>query len=39
MKTHGKKVEGLKRTQIKISNIRDQLNENFSSYVLSENIK
>ena len=43
MKTHHKKIEGLKRTQNKISNIRNRPTENiihnFSFYVLSEEEK
>ena len=40
MKTHHKKIEGLKRTQNKINNIRNRSTKkiihNFSSYALSE---
>ena len=40
MKTHHKKIEGLKRTQNKINNIRNcstkKIIHNFSSYALSE---
>ena len=43
MKTHHKKLQGLKRTQNKINNIRNRPTENiihiFSSYVLSEEEK
>ena len=43
MKTHHKRIEGLKRTQNKTNNIRNRPTENiinhFSSYVLSEEEK